>query len=137
MEKIKVFKSYLRRHKMQIEIPTRLSGRIKESLARDLVKALPTATEAMIREIPLWLLEDMLFCSIQMKKDKETSFLMEEIRKNLLAQQRAEKAEQRAREAQQRAREAQQKAREAKKLREDIEKFVTSIEKKYNLVKAI
>lgn len=108
---------------MQIEIPTRLSGRIKESLARDLVKALPTATEAMIREIPLWLLEDMLFCSIQMKKDKETSFLMEEIRKNLLAQQRAEKAE--------------QKAREAKKLREDIEKFVTSIEKKYNLVKAI
>ena len=101
---------------MQIEIPTRLSGRIKESLARDLVKALPTATEAMIREIPLWLLEDMLFCSIQMKKDKETSFLMEEIRKNLLAQQ---------------------KAREAKKLREDIEKFVTSIEKKYNLVKAI
>lgn len=123
MEKIKVFKSYLRRHKMQIEIPTRLSGRIKESLARDLVKALPTATEAMIREIPLWLLEDMLFCSIQMKKDKETSFLMEEIRKNLLAQQRAEKAE--------------QKAREAKKLREDIEKFVTSIEKKYNLVKAI
>lgn len=130
MEKIKVFKSYLRRHKMQIEIPTRLSGRIKESLARDLVKALPTATEAMIREIPLWLLEDMLFCSIQMKKDKETSFLMEEIRKNLLAQQRAEKAEQRAREA-------QQKAREAKKLREDIEKFVTSIEKKYNLVKAI
>lgn len=101
---------------MQIEIPTRLSGRIKESLARDLVKALPTATEAMIREIPLWLLEDMLFCSIQMKKDKETSFLMEEIRKNLLAQQRA---------------------REAKKLREDIEKFVTSIEKKYNLVKAI
>ncbi|MPB11485.1 hypothetical protein YP44_008150, partial [Campylobacter coli] len=93
---------------MQIEIPTRLSGRIKESLARDLVKALPTATEAMIREIPLWLLEDMLFCSIQMKKDKETSFLMEEIRKNLLAQQRA---------------------REAKKLREDIEKFVTSIEK--------
>lgn len=130
MEKIKVFKSYLRRHKMQIEIPTRLSGRIKESLARDLVKALPTATEAMIREIPLWLLEDMLFCSIQMKKDKETSFLMEEIRKNLLAQQRAEKAEQKAREA-------QQKAREAKKLREDIEKFVTSIEKKYNLVKAI
>ena len=122
---------------MQIEIPTRLSGRIKESLARDLVKALPTATEAMIREIPLWLLEDMLFCSIQMKKDKETSFLMEEIRKNLLAQQRAEKAEQRAREAQQKAREAQQKAREAKKLREDIEKFVTSIEKKYNLVKAI
>lgn len=115
---------------MQIEIPTRLSGRIKESLARDLVKALPTATEAMIREIPLWLLEDMLFCSIQMKKDKETSFLMEEIRKNLLAQQKAEKAEQRAREA-------QQKAREAKKLREDIEKFVTSIEKKYNLVKAI
>lgn len=108
---------------MQIEIPTRLSGRIKESLARDLVKALPTATEAMIREIPLWLLEDMLFCSIQMKKDKETSFLMEEIRKNLLAQQRAEKA--------------QQRAREAKKLREDIEKFVTSIEKKYNLVKAI
>ena len=108
---------------MQIEIPTRLSGRIKESLARDLVKALPTATEAMIREIPLWMLEDMLFCSIQMKKDKETSFLMEEIRKNLLAQQRAEKAE--------------QKAREAKKLREDIEKFVTSIEKKYNLVKAI
>ena len=108
---------------MQIEIPTRLSGRIKESLARDLVKALPTATEAMIREIPLWLLEDMLFCSIQMKKDKETSFLMEEIRKNLLAQQRA--------------REAQQKAREAKKLREDIEKFVTSIEKKYNLVKVI
>ena len=108
---------------MQIEIPTRLSGRIKESLARDLVKALPTATEAMIREIPLWLLEDMLFCSIQMKKDKETSFLMEEIRKNLLAQQRAEKAD--------------QKAREAKKLREDIEKFVASIEKKYNLVKAI
>lgn len=108
---------------MQIEIPTRLSGRIKESLARDLVKALPTATEAMIREIPLWLLEDMLFCSIQMKKDKETSFLMEEIRKNLLAQQRA--------------REAQQKAREAKKLREDIEKFVTSIEKKYSLDKAI
>ena len=101
---------------MQIEIPTRLSGRIKESLARDLVKALPTATEAMIREIPLWLLEDMLFCSIQMKKDKETSFLMEEIRKNLLAQQ---------------------KAREAKKLREDIEKFVTSIEKKYSLDKAI
>ena len=101
---------------MQIEIPTRLSGRIKESLARDLVKALPTATEAMIREIPLWLLEDMLFCSIQMKKDKETSFLMEEIRKNLLAQQ---------------------KAREAKKLREDIEKFVTSIEKKYSLNKAI
>ncbi|MPB26736.1 hypothetical protein YN79_009205 [Campylobacter coli] len=101
---------------MQIEIPTRLSGRIKESLARDLVKALPTATEAMIREIPLWLLEDMLFCSIQMKKDKETSFLMEEIRKNLLAQQRA---------------------REAKKLREDIEKFVTSIEKKYSLDKAI
>lgn len=130
MEKIKVFKSYLRRHKMQIEIPTRLSGRIKESLARDLVKALPTATEAMIREIPLWLLEDMLFCSIQMKKDKETSFLMEEIRKNLLAQQRA-------REAEQRAREAEQRAREAKKLREDIEKFVTSIEKKYNLVKAI
>ena len=84
---------------MQIEIPTRLSGRIKESLARDLVKALPTATEAMIREIPLWLLEDMLFCSIQMQRDKENSFLMVAISTNHLAQQNAI---------------------EAKKLREDI-----------------
>ncbi|EAL2460594.1 hypothetical protein YZ31_08240 [Campylobacter lari] len=125
---------------IEVEIPNRLSGKMKRDGIERIARALPKATEDNMGDIPLWLLYDLAIVCYELNLQEELQKVLIEIQMNLemkakadLAEQRAEKAEQEAKEMKIKADLAEQRAKEAKQIYQQAKSFMERMEKKYGV----
>ncbi|HEF4306187.1 TPA: hypothetical protein SAJ38_001817 [Campylobacter coli] len=107
---------------IEVEIPNRLSGKMKRDGIERIARALPKATEDNMGDIPLWLLYDLAIVCYELNLQEELQKVLIEIQMNLEMKAKADLAEQRAEKAEQRAKEAKQIYQQAKSFMERMEK---------------
>ncbi|EPR0517359.1 hypothetical protein ACUZYI_001882 [Campylobacter jejuni] len=118
---------------IEVEIPSRLSGKMKRDGIERIARALPKATEDNMGDIPLWLLYDLAIVCYELNLQEELQKVLIEIQMNLEMKAKADLAEQRAERAEQKAKEAVQKAKEAKQIYQQAKSFMERMEKKYGI----
>ena len=125
---------------IEVEIPNRLSWKMKRDRIERIARALPKATEDNMGDIPLWLLYDLAIVCYELNLQEELQKVLIEIQMNLEMKQEAKEmkikadlAEQRAERAEQKAKEAVQKAKEAKQIYQQAKSFMERMEKKYGV----
>lgn len=111
---------------MQIQIPEMISGQMSEESLERLARNLYKAKDEDMREIPLWLLEDLAITCKQLHLENELNKVLTEIKLNLEAQRKADLAEQRAEKA-------EQELKEAILLNQQVKTFMSQIKKKYGI----
>lgn len=118
---------------IEVEIPNRLSGKMKRDGIERIARALPKATEDNMGDIPLWLLYDLAIVCYELNLQEELQKVLIEIQMNLEMKAKADLAEQRAERAEQKAERAEQKAKEAKQIYQQAKSFMERMEKKYGI----
>ncbi|ECR3000297.1 hypothetical protein F1O18_09465 [Campylobacter jejuni] len=125
---------------IEVEIPNRLSGKMKRDGIERIARALPKATEDNMGDIPLWLLYDLAIVCYELNLQEELQKVLIEIQMNLEMKAKADLMEQEAKEmkikadlAEQRAERAEQRAKEAKQIYQQAKSFMERMEKKYGI----
>ncbi|EDD0777658.1 hypothetical protein GAX57_08365 [Campylobacter jejuni] len=104
---------------IEVEIPNRLSGKMKRDGIERIARALPKATEDNMGDIPLWLLYDLAIVCYELNLQEELQKVLIEIQMNLEMKAKADLAEQRA--------------KEAKQIYQQAKSFMERMEKKYGI----
>ncbi|MBZ7930635.1 hypothetical protein [Campylobacter molothri] len=104
---------------MQMQIPEMISGQMSEESLERLARNLYKAKDEDMREIPLWLLEDLAITCKQLHLENELNKVLTEIKLNLEAQRKADLAE--------------QELKEAILLNQQVKTFMSQIKKKYGI----
>ncbi|HEG8363778.1 TPA: hypothetical protein SF249_001806 [Campylobacter jejuni] len=118
---------------IEVEIPNRLSGKMKRDGIERIARALPKATEDNMGDIPLWLLYDLAIVCYELNLQEELQKVLIEIQMNLEMKQEAKEMKIKADLAEQRAKEAKQRAKEAKQIYQQAKSFMERMEKKYGV----
>lgn len=118
---------------IEVEIPNRLSGKMKRDGIERIARALPKATEDNMGDIPLWLLYDLAIVCYELNLQEELQKVLIEIQMNLEMKQEAKEMKIKADLAEQRAERAEQKAKEAKQIYQQAKSFMERMEKKYEI----
>nr|WP_176451029.1 alanine-zipper protein [Campylobacter lari] len=118
---------------IEVEIPNRLSGKMKRDGIERIARALPKATEDNMGDIPLWLLYDLAIVCYELNLQEELQKVLIEIQMNLEMKQEAKEMKIKADLAEQRAERAEQKAKEAKQIYQQAKSFMERMEKKYGV----
>ena len=109
-------------HIIEVEIPNRLSGKMKRDGIERIARALPKATEDNMGDIPLWLLYDLAIVCYELNLQEELQKVLIEIQMNLEMKQEAKEMKIKADLAEQRAERAEQIYQQAKSFMERMEK---------------
>ncbi|ELC5150182.1 TPA: hypothetical protein R2A03_001755 [Campylobacter jejuni] len=118
---------------IEVEIPNRLSGKMKRDGIERIARALPKATEDNMGDIPLWLLYDLAIVCYELNLQEELQKVLIEIQMNLEMKQEAKEMKIKADLAEQRAERAEQRAKEAKQIYQQAKSFMERMEKKYGV----
>lgn len=111
---------------IEVEIPNRLSGKMKRDGIERIARALPKATEDNMGDIPLWLLYDLAIVCYELNLQEELQKVLIEIQMNL-------EMKQEAKEMKIKADLAEQRAKEAKQIYQQAKSFMERMEKKYGI----
>ncbi|ECL4284513.1 hypothetical protein FTJ34_09370 [Campylobacter jejuni] len=118
---------------IEVEIPSRLSGKMKRDGIERIARALPKATEDNMGDIPLWLLYDLAIVCYELNLQEELQKVLIEIQMNLEMKAKADLMEQEAKEMKIKADLAEQRAKEAKQIYQQAKSFMERMEKKYGV----
>ncbi|ECO3418648.1 hypothetical protein FX729_08715 [Campylobacter jejuni] len=118
---------------IEVEIPNRLSGKMKRDGIERIARALPKATEDNMGDIPLWLLYDLAIVCYELNLQEELQKVLIEIQMNLEMKVKADLMEQEAKEMKIKADLAEQRAKEAKQIYQQAKSFMKRMEKKYGI----